>query len=147
MATKEQVDKVFAAVEDSKPKDLSKITNETMSGIGAVLRFLYESDRDITAGQISSFMNVSTARVAALLKKMEARGLIVKSTGENDARTTVVRLSSKGIETVKIMKEKMIRDISAVIDKIGMEPFLEYIEMTKRISSIISENGSCLPVL
>ena len=96
MATKEQVDKVFAAVEDSKPKDLSKITNETMSGIGAVLRFLYESDRDITAGQISSFMNVSTARVAALLKKMEARGLIVKSTGENDARTTVVRLSSKG---------------------------------------------------
>ena len=147
MATKEQVDKVFAAVEDSKPKDLSKITNETMSGIGAVLRFLYESDRDITAGQISSFMNVSTARVAALLKKMEARGLIVKSTGENDPRTTVVRLSSKGIETVKIMKEKMIRDISAVIDKIGMEPFLEYIEMTKRISSIISENGSCLPVL
>ena len=62
MATKEQIDTLIEALKKVKPIHFVTKIDETSAGIGAVLRYLYESKETVTAGKISSFMNVSTAR-------------------------------------------------------------------------------------
>lgn len=137
MATKEQIDTLIKELKKVKPTNFVTKIDETSAGIGAVLRYLYESKETVTAGKISSFMNVSTARVAVLLKKMEAKGLIVKETGVEDARTTVVKLSDSGRQTVEKMQADLCREIGNVIDQVGMERMLEFIAITKEIHEVV----------
>lgn len=137
MATKEQIETVIKTFGDVHPAEFFKRMDETSAGIGAVLKLLHETESTVTAGKISSFMRVSTARVAVLLKKMEAKGLIIKETGATDARTTVVKLSVLGRETVEKMRADMYSQISTVIDKIGMERLEEFAAISKEIHSVI----------
>ncbi len=137
MATTEQIETVLELLKDSHPANFFKRMDETSAGIGAVLRLLYEAGRTVTAGQISNFMNVSTARVAVLLKKMDAKGLITKETGSADARTTVVKLSDLGYETAEKMRADMYSQVGTVIDKLGMERVVEFAAISKEIRSIL----------
>ena len=137
MATREQIEKIAVLLNESHPAKFIKKRNETSAGIGAVLRFLSEADKPMTAGSISKFMNVSTARVAALLKKMEARGFIRRTTGADDARTVVVSLTELGVETVKRLQENFYQDIGVLIDTIGMERLIEYTNISKEIRSVL----------
>ena len=141
MATREQVNMIFELIKDSHKDSHSdnffKRINETNRGIAALLGHLNDDDVPVTAGQISRFMNVSTARVAVLLKKMEARGFIVKETDENDARKTVVVLSELGKKKAEELHDDMCSQISEMIDRIGMERLVDFIAVSKEIRSIM----------
>lgn len=138
MATPEQIEKVIFALSSSHPKDLFRAMDENQAGIGAVLRLLSESSGTITAGRIADYMNVSTARVAVLLKKMAAKDLIVRESYADDARVTVVRLSQKGEETAADIRKKIHDHVDTVIDKVGMERILEFAEISKEIHNAMS---------
>lgn len=137
MATKEDIEKIAYLLNDARPTGFFQKIDETTLGIGAVLRLLYESNGALTAGAISQFMNVSTARVAVLLKKMVAKGLIKKEQGREDARTIVVSLTEVGQKTISKMREDVYRDIGTLIDTIGMERLIEYTRISKEICSVM----------
>lgn len=84
-------------------------------------------------------MNVSTARVAVLLKKMVAKDLIVKEVDANDARVTVVQLSEHGRITVETMRNEIHRQFGTVIDKIGMERMMEFVAISREIQNALKE--------
>ena len=137
MATQEEIKKIITLLDESHPAKFMKKHNETNAGIGAVLNFLYDSGTPMTAGSISKFMNVSTARVAALLKKMEARGFISRQAGKEDGRTVVVHLTKAGTETVQKLRQNFHQDISTLIDTIGMERLIEYTTISKEIRAVL----------
>lgn len=103
MATEMQVDQILVQVNETRPADLFKQMNEINAGIVAVLRYLYKTEGIVTAGMISGFMHISTARVAVLLQKMEAKDLIVRGKDAADARVTVVCLSEQGRRMAEAM--------------------------------------------
>ena len=137
MSSQEQVQMIFEMIKDSHSRDFFERISETTKGIAAVLGYLYETNDTVTAGQISRSMNVSTARVAVLLKKMESKGLIIRETGTADARTTVVRLSELGTENASRLHNEMYSQISEMIDKMGIERLTEFIAVSKEIRSIV----------
>ena len=137
MATQEEISKIIVLLDESHPAKFVKKHNETNAGIGAVLNLLYDSHQPITAGSISKYMNVSTARVAALLKKMEARGFISRQAGKEDGRTVVVHLTETGMETVRKLRENFRRDVGILIDTIGMERLIEYTSISKEIRAVL----------
>lgn len=80
---------------------------------------------------------VSTARVAALLKKMAAKGLIIRTRSSRDARVTVVELTISGRNTVNAMREEMYRQMGRVIDVVGEERLMEFIDTAEEIQRIV----------
>ena len=99
MATEEQVDEFIALVDETRPVHLFHHIDETTVGAGGIMRMLCcakEGDDPVTAGAIAEELHVSTARVAALLKNMEAKGLIARERAISDARVTVVTLTPRG---------------------------------------------------
>lgn len=139
MSVQEQTEKMVKMLDHLRPGDFFKKLDETNKGILAVLRFLYEADEEVTAGQISTFMNVSTARVAVLLKKMEAKGLIIKEIGRNDARTTVVKLSDFGREKTEELRANLYRQVETVIEQIGIERLTQFIDTAREIRAVLQE--------
>lgn len=137
MATREEIEKIALLLDESRPSKFMKKHNETNAGIGAVLRFLADSGQPMTAGSISQSINVSTARVAVLLKKMEAKGFICRQAGTVDARTVVVSLTESGAEAAHKLRESLYRDIGILIDTIGTERLIEYTNISREIRSVM----------
>ena len=75
MATTEQIEMMLRKVNKARPSEFFKHSDETQAGIGAVLRLL-DSSQSATAGQIGDALNISTARVAVLIRKMVEKGLV-----------------------------------------------------------------------
>lgn len=140
MITKERLEEIAKELPKVQPTNFLKIVNDSNAGIGYVLKLLLsEENHQLSAGQLSEAMGVSTARVAVLLKKMESRGLISKKIDKSDARITLVALSENGKSLAIEMKENMLRHITNVIDKVGEEKFLQFIALSHEIKDAMGE--------
>ena len=140
MATEEQIQKFIEIFDNMHSAHLMKKENQIKVGIGAVLRLLDESQEPVTAGAISEYMHVSTARVAVLLKKMEFKGLITRKSASHDARVTIVCLTPYGEEKIQNLKQNMRKDIAQMIDTIGMERLENAFSVIKEMH-VILENS------
>ncbi len=60
------------------PKSFYNDLDAAKKGVTFILGYLVMSDSEVIAGDLSRKLNVSSARIAALLKKMEQGGLITR---------------------------------------------------------------------
>lgn len=137
MAAQEQIEVLLKQLGKTSPSRQFKILDKNTVGIRAILKYLNETDEIVTAGKISRHMNVSTARVAVLLKKMVAKGLIEKTSDPSDARVVIVKLSEHGAMTAVNMQESVYRQVGAMIDKVGMDKMLEFVTISKELHSVM----------
>ena len=145
VATKEDVIWLIQRLWEIRPQEFVALLNETQAGIGAVLKLLCQEKRALTAGELSERMQVSTARIAVLLKKMEAKQLIVRSKDSSDRRITVVALSEQGQKVVKSMQDDVYRQVEQLIDCIGMQRLREFTETANEIRQMFRENPKLPP--
>lgn len=140
MATREEIERIAESLPQVQPTNFFKIVNDSRAGIGFALRLLYSSPSGrLTAGEISEAMCVSTARVAVLLKKMEAKGLVVKEHDSRDARVRVVFLSEHGRAVAERMRENMLHDIELLIDRIGLERLNLFVELSAEVKGAMAD--------
>ena len=148
MITQERLEEIARELPKVQPTNFLKIVNDSNAGIGYALKLLLSEDsHQLSAGQLSEAMGVSTARVAVLLKKMENKGLIEKKEDEADARVTLVKLSEEGQRVAALMKENMLRHVANVIDKVGEEKFLQFIALSNEIKDAMGEEFLPNPIL
>ena len=69
---------------------------------------------------------------------MDAKGFITKEKDPVDARVTIVKLTDFGRKTIESMWEEVKSQMGKVIDEIGEDRLLEYIEISKEIRRIVS---------
>lgn len=138
MATIVQIESILKKFEKATPKDFFQCVDGAQLGMTAVLRLLNETDMPQTAGAISDALEVSTARVAVLLRKMKNKGLITKDNSVMDARVTLVELTEQGRKIAQANKQYAYEKIGQLIDEIGEERLEEYIEISTKIQAIFS---------
>ena len=118
--------------------------NESQTGIGFVLVYLFEATDEVYAGDLAKALGVSTARVAVLLKKMEKQGLILRIRSEEDARRTVVRITEEGEKTAVEMREAMIEKIELLLEKVGQEELEEFLRLLGKIKESLEIDENCV---
>ena len=111
----------------------------TRRGFGFVLGYLEQANKEVYAGDLSKELNVSTARIAALLKKMEQNGFIVRSASEEDARRTLVSITPAGIDLIDKMRAQALRKIELLLTKVSREDLETYIRISQQIKEVINE--------
>lgn len=137
MASQEQIETLLEALQKAPPSHLFQGIDSGAAGMRAILLYLSKQEGIVTAGMVSDSMNVSTARVAVLLKKMEAKGLIAKERDPEDARKINVKLSERGQALAAQAHEQIRTHVEAIIDQIGMERLLEFAAISKEIHAIV----------
>lgn len=138
MQTREDMYELLKRFADNMPHKVMTKMEKTNIGIGMVLRCLEEVGSPVSAGEISRYMNVSTARVAVLLRTMSDKGLIVKDSDSFDARKISVSLSEKGREVNRQTTEELIEIMSEIVEKVGSENFELFLSVAGEIKSIVS---------
>lgn len=143
VATQEEIEELLSMMHEVKPhasyQESMRRMDKSLVGIGGMLRYLAQVNEPVTAGQISKGIHVSTARVAVMLKKMEAKGLIVRERDAKDARITMVRLSEQGSAVAEKMRVETYAQIGQLIDCIGMARMMEFIDVAKEILALLKK--------
>ena len=138
MADREYVLNVMQRLHHKPPDDISRKFSDDNAGISCMLKYLYDAENPVSAGEISKFMRVSTARVSVLLKKMHEKGYIFRDSCSEDARRLMISLSESGRVECLRRQEKMIETFSRIIDRIGKERMEEFISVSNEIRNIVS---------
>ena len=111
-------------------------------GFHFVLGYLANAKEEVIAGDLAKKLNVSTARIAVLLKKMESKGVIKKFNSNMDSRKTVVVLTDKGKIIVDEFKETMISTMMEIIHDVGFDEIENFVRISKKIKKSIEGKNS-----
>lgn len=137
MNTKEYAQMFIKEFCSCVPKNFFSKIEETQRGIGFILIYLNNAQTEVVAGDLAREMNVSTARIAALLKKMESNHLIVRYDSAQDARKTVVEMTAEGKSYLDKIKEDMLRKTELLVEKIGKNDLEEFLRISHNIKDIL----------
>ena len=139
MVSEAEIWEILSEFNSIKPVEFLQQIDVNSMGIGKVLGFISCANREVSAGEISEYMEVSTARVAVLLKKMSDKGLIVKHSDPKDARRVLVSITEEGRKVLKEKRDEILLYSGAVIERFGKDKIEDFIQACREIKSIVEE--------
>lgn len=115
-------------------------TSKLMFGEAFVLKFLHENNNVAYPKELSDAMNVSTARIARLLNKLEENEKITRTPDPNDCRKILVTITTNGIQEVLEHKKRNMVFFASLLEQLGEEDAKEYVRINKKIVNIIGNH-------
>lgn len=98
-----------------------------------VLNYLFTHQLQAHPTDLSRHMVVSTARIAALLNRMEEKGLISRWPDPLDNRQIIVSLSPKGEQAIEAFRKKVIRATANMLELLGPEDAQEFLRIQRKL--------------
>ncbi|NLK22290.1 MAG: MarR family transcriptional regulator [Epulopiscium sp.] len=85
---------------------------------------------------ISNEMNISSARVAAMLNNLENKGLITREIDKSDRRRILVELTQDGIEFTKDRNKTVVNYTVRILKLLGEHDAKELVRIVGRLSEL-----------
>lgn len=82
---------------------------------------------------MSKALMLTTARVAAMLKSLEAQDMITRTPDPSDSRQVIVCLTEKGIDLVKERRNGMIHSVAKMLETLGEEDAKAYVRIQAKM--------------
>lgn len=119
----------------------SEKMSEMFRGEIFVLNYLMTHKCIAYPKELSKTMFVSTARIAALLKHMEEKGLIIRQADSQDNRQIIVSLTDKGLHVIEEKRREVLDSVVQMLKMLGPKDAREYIRIQTKIvrNSIMHE--------
>lgn len=103
-----------------------------------VLNYLMTHQNQAHPAEISRSMVVSTARIAALLSRLEEKQYISRTQDPTDNRQVIVTLLPQGLALIQRIQGEVIAAVVRMLERLGPEDAREYIRIQKKILSGIT---------
>ncbi len=140
MATKQDVDLALELFHKHKVKNAFHELVKKEIGYFAAIKYLNDVNKQVNAKDISNALEISTARTAILLKKLENKKFVTKTNSSTDARSVVVSLTDEGRRCADDLRGQMIKSMEKVVDEIGLQELERLFETLEKIEKIMKEN-------
>ena len=98
-----------------------------------VLNYLLTHYGQAHPTDLSRHMVVSTARIAALLNRMEEKGLISRLPDPLDNRQIIVSLSPKGEKAIEAFRKKVIQATARMLELLGPDDSQEFLRLQRKL--------------
>lgn len=116
-----------------------QMLDESLQGEIITLFYISEKKSSVLPGEISEEMQVSSARVANILNKLEYKGLIERRIDETDRRRILVSLTEKGAQQAQVDKDAVIEQIAKMLELLGETDAMEFVRITSKIVDLSSK--------
>ncbi len=137
MAKEEEIQRILEWLRENRPNPMQHKINESQEGMRYVMTYLHEKGTSVTPGEISEDCEMTTARVAVVLKKLEAKGYVIRETDQQDKRRSVISLTEKGKEKNHRDYQRVHDIVGKLIDEVGMERLKQFYEISMDIRKVL----------
>ncbi|MPM61232.1 hypothetical protein SDC9_108089 [bioreactor metagenome] len=105
-----------------------------------MLFLLEQAGGTMQPGSISEAMHVTTACVAAALRSMERKQLIIREISSLDRRYIDVAITTQGRERLACAKLKAQADLQRVLSRLEEEEARQYVTLVTRLAQVWDED-------
>ena len=113
-----------------------KKINETMQGETFALLYILRRDGIVLPSEISDEMNISSARVAAILNNLEDKGLILRQIDKNDRRRILVDLTQDGIKLAENYNQMVVNLTVRMLELLGEYDATEFVRIMGKLAEL-----------
>ncbi len=113
-----------------------KRINDSLHGEQFVLAFVARHDGSVIPGDISKEMGISSARVAAALNNLEAKGLISRSIDPCDRRRILVELTEAGRAQEEEHTKQIMGMVVRMLEDLGEEDSVVFLRILGKLADV-----------
>ena len=124
---------LLSACEGDGWHELVKLLESGYKGEFVALRILRDSCTEVVAGDLAKKMNVSTARVAAMLKSLERKRFICRLRSQKDRRITVIEITQSGLQALEWRESQVFGFIEKLFSKLSDEEADCFVALAKKL--------------
>ena len=135
----EYAENLFNRLKPTNFKSLTDELNYFNRGEVGVLSYLAFDKNEASSGELSEKLNVSTARIASILKSLENKKYIRRKEDSLDKRKTLVVITESGKELAVETKKELMDILIKVIKEIGYEDIEEYTRIVQKIRKVLDK--------
>ena len=118
--------------------DLNRHIDDVMRGEHMILGLVYHSE-GIVPGELAVQMKASTAYIAKLLRNLEEKGLIIRTTDPSDRRRTLITLTEKGRKQSEEDMSFVHSRTKEMLEYLGDEDAEHFIRILRKFSKLDCE--------
>ncbi len=141
MAHKEEIIYALELFHANRPRKMFHEMDQRESGMFAVIKFLAEAEGEVTSAAICKHLQISSARMTVLIKRLETKGLVIKTESLHDSRSKALVLTQKGVTLATKLQAHMYETVGKIIDEFGITELETLFETLNRLKSILNENA------
>ena len=113
---------------------ISRFADKALGGEMAVMRAL------MRAGELADRAWVSSARIANILRALEAKGWVEREHSKTDRRRVHVTVTDKGFQVIEIKRREFEDRTAAFLEQLGETDTQEMVRLLRRANEIIDRN-------
>ena len=103
-----------------------------LRGESAVLSCLARADEPLLSGELADRCNLSTGRMANLLRQLEGKGLLSRQHGDDDRRKTYVQLTEAGRVEADMQLQDIFEARKSLLSYLGEQDGNELLRLLER---------------
>lgn len=115
---------------------LSMMEQVTSVGEERVLEYLYRNQDSVPPGQLTEELQLSTGRIANILRQLEDKGYIERSRRNQDKRMVEVSLTETGRESAAARYQETIAAHRALLAQLGEKDGEEFLRLLEKVFQI-----------
>lgn len=119
---------------------VSRFTDQALCGEMAVMRALLLAGGSLTPSELADKAWVSSARIANILRALEAKGWVEREHSKTDRRRVHVTVTDKGRQDLEIKRREFEDRAAAFLEQLGEEDTNELVRLLRRTNQIIDRN-------
>jgi len=119
-----------------------KTIDETMRGEAFVVMYLSKRGGSVLPGEISGEMDISSARIAAVLNALENKGCVTRRIDRDDRRKILVDLTPAGRELAEKHERGAMEDATRMLDALGEHDAREFVRILGKLAGLFESKGA-----
>lgn len=135
----EQILSTFDSIDTEFLLDRLKLS---LKGENLLLMILNDLGGSGTPGKIIERLDFTGARLSAIIKSMEGKGLVERRRNEGDKRSTIVVLTQQGKEHYLKLRAEIISNALTIIEQLGEKDVCEFLRIIKKLADIANDTAS-----
>lgn len=119
--------------EGKQGRQVTRLLEEGFKGMYAVLRVVRDNNSEIMPIDISKKLDISTARVAAVLNSLSKKGYVKRLSAVDGNRSVIVQITPLGLQALSERETKVHNLIITFLKKLTEEEAQTFIHIAKKI--------------
>ena len=119
---------------------VSRFADHALSGEMAVMRALMLAGGSLTPSELADRAWVSSARIANILRALEAKGWVERKHSKTDRRRVHVTVTDKGFQVLEIKRREFEDRTAAFLEQLGETDTQEMVRLLRRANEIFDRN-------
>lgn len=119
---------------------ISRFADKALGGEMAVMRALMLAGGSLTPSELADRAWVSNARIANILRALEAKGWVEREHSKTDRRRVHVIVTDKGFQDLEIKRREFEDRTAAFLEQLGETDTQEMVRLLRRANEIIDHN-------